>query len=159
MTKDDKEFIQSQSHPDLANTTAPRTLSASGGNTRRRKHCTSQEKVNKRQAKEKHLDSLSVGEILLGNNILTCDELLALCLSQFHLGSSPRGQPPGISSKTCPRGRDLTFKSCLGPGIRQGPGFCENESETSKNCMDKIFTGENKKQVKFLTIFEVYVFS
>ena len=36
----------------------------------------------------------------------------------------------------------------------------KNESETSKNCVDQIFTGENKKnQVVFLTIFEVYVFS
>ena len=36
----------------------------------------------------------------------------------------------------------------------------KNGSETSKNCVDQIFTGENKKtQVEFLTIFEVYVFS
>ena len=34
----------------------------------------------------------------------------------------------------------------------------ENESETSKNCVDQIFTGK-RKQVEFLTIFEVYVFS
>ena len=78
MTKDDKEFIQSPSHPDLANTAASRTSSASRGNTRRCKHGTSQEKENKRQAKEKRLDNLSVGEILLHNNIKTCDELLAL---------------------------------------------------------------------------------
>ena len=38
-----------------------------------------------------------------------------LCLSQFQLGTSP-GQPPGISSKTLPGGRDLTFESCPGAG-------------------------------------------
>ena len=35
----------------------------------------------------------------------------------------------------------------------------ENESETSKNSVDQIFTGENKKQAEFLAFFEVYVFS
>ena len=34
----------------------------------------------------------------------------------------------------------------------------KNESETSKNCVGQIFTGE-RKQVEFLTIFEVCVFS
>ena len=28
----------------------------------------------------------------------------------------PPGQPPGISSKTLPGGRDLTFESCPGAG-------------------------------------------
>ena len=32
----------------------------------------------------------------------------------------------------------------------------ENESETSKNKVDQIFAGENKKQVEFFTFFEVY---
>ena len=31
-------------------------------------------------------------------------------------GYIPSGQPPGISSKKCPGGRDLTFESCLGAG-------------------------------------------
>ena len=36
----------------------------------------------------------------------------------------------------------------------------ENESETSKNSVDQIFTGENKKkEAECLTFFEVYVFS
>ena len=34
----------------------------------------------------------------------------------------------------------------------------ENESETSKNSVDQIFTGENKKQAEFLTFLEVYLF-
>ena len=38
-----------------------------------------------------------------------------ICLSQFQLGTSP-GQPPGISSKNCPRRRDLTSESCSGAG-------------------------------------------
>ena len=41
---------------------------------------------------------------------------LALCLSQFQLGTSPPGEPPGIRSKKLPRGRDLTFESCPGAG-------------------------------------------
>ena len=35
----------------------------------------------------------------------------------------------------------------------------ENESETSKNSVDQIFTGENKKQVEFFTFFVLYLFS
>ena len=38
-----------------------------------------------------------------------------LCLSQFQLCTSP-GQPPRISSKKLPGGRDLTFESCPGAG-------------------------------------------
>ena len=37
--------------------------------------------------------------------------------------------------------------------------FVKNESETSKHCLDQIFTGENKEQVEFLTIFKAYMFS
>ena len=51
-----------------------------------------------------------------------------------------------ISSKTCPGVRDLTLKSCLGAGnSTTGRDFVKNESETSKNCVDQIFTGENKE--------------
>ena len=35
----------------------------------------------------------------------------------------------------------------------------ENESVTSKNSVDQIFTGENKRQAELLTFFEVYVLS
>ena len=31
-------------------------------------------------------------------------------------GYIPPGQPPGIRSKNCPGGRDLTFESCPGTG-------------------------------------------
>ena len=34
----------------------------------------------------------------------------------------------------------------------------ENQSETSKNSVDQIFTGENKKQAEFFTFLEVYLF-
>ena len=80
-------------------------------------------------------------------------------------GYTPPRQSLGISSKTCPGGRDLTFRSCpRGGGGREfdkGRDFVKNESETSKNCLDQIFTGKKtqKKQVEFLTIFEVCVFS
>ena len=80
----DKEFLQSPSHPDLANTAAPQTSSASRGNTRRCKHCTSPETENKRQAKEKRSDNLSV----LHNNIKTCDERLALADNQKSAGKT-----------------------------------------------------------------------
>ena len=48
------------------------------------------------------------GQVVLFN-------VFSLCLSQFQLGTST-GQPPGISSKNYPGGRDLTFESCSGPG-------------------------------------------
>ena len=75
-------------------------------------------------------------------------------------GYIPLGSPQGLAQKTCPGGRDLTFKSCPGAGnLTRALDFVKNESETSKNCVDQIFTGENKKkQVEFFTIFEVYVF-
>ena len=71
---------------------------------------------------------------------------------------SPRATP-GISSKTCP---GVGFDFWKLPGGREfdkDRDFVENESETSKNSVDQIFTGENKKQAKFLTFFEVYLFS
>ena len=49
------------------------------------------------------------------------------CVSYVSVNSNwvhPPGQPPGISSKNFPGGRDLIFESCPGPGIRQGPGLC-----------------------------------
>ena len=71
----------------------------------------------------------------------------------------PPGQPPGISSKNLPGGSGCDFEKLpRGREFDKGRDFVENESETSKNCVDQIFTGE-KKQVEFLTIYEVYVFS
>ena len=59
------------------------------------------------------------------------------------------GQPPGISSKNLPGGRDLTFKSCPGGReINKGRDFVKNESECSKICVDLIFKGENKQSKK-----------
>ena len=37
----------------------------------------------------------------------------------------PPGNPRGLAQKTCPGGRDLTFKIAPGAGIRQRQGFCE----------------------------------
>ena len=76
-------------------------------------------------------------------------------------GYIPPGQPLGISSKNLPGGLGFDFRKL--PGGREfdkGRDYVENESETSKYSMDQIFTGENKKkQVEFLTFFEVCVFS
>ena len=72
----------------------------------------------------------------------------------------PPGQPPGISSKTCPGGRDLTFESCLGAGNPTRTVILwKMNVKLQKNSVDQIFTGENKKQAEFLTFFEVYLFS
>ena len=76
-----------------------------------------------------------------------------LCLSQFQLSTFPR-QPPGISSKKPARG--------VGTSTRAGI-LWKMKSKLQKYSLDQIFTGENKKkatkkQVKFLTFFEVYVF-
>ena len=46
---------------------------------------------------------------------------LPLCLSQFQLGTSP-GQPPGISSKNLPGGRDLALESCPEAGNSKKAG-------------------------------------
>ena len=48
----------------------------------------------------------------------------------------PPGQPPGISSKNFPRGRDLTLKVARGRESDKGRDFVENEIETSKNSVD-----------------------
>ena len=41
-------------------------------------------------------------------------------------GYIPNGNPRELAQKDSPGGRDLTFESCPGPGIRQGWTFCGN---------------------------------
>ena len=74
-------------------------------------------------------------------------------------GYIPPGNPQGLAQKTCPGDRHWTFKSRPRVGNSTRAGIVKNESETSKNFVDQIFTGENRKKVEFLTIFEVYMFS
>ena len=74
-------------------------------------------------------------------------------------GYIPPGNPRGLAQKTFPGGRDLTFKSCPGAGNSTRTGILW-KMKLQKNSVDQIFTGETKKkQVEFLTFFEVYVFS
>ena len=47
---------------------------------------------------------------------------LQLMSQSIPTGYSPRATP-GDSLKKLPGGRDLTFESCVGPGIGQGQGF------------------------------------
>ena len=78
-------------------------------------------------------------------------------------GYIPPGNPRGLAQKTCPGGWDLIFESCPGAGNSTRAGIMwKMELNLQKNSVDQIFTGENKKkqkkQVEFLTFFEVYVF-
>ena len=75
-------------------------------------------------------------------------------------GYIPPANPWGLAQKTCPGGRDLTFETCPGAGNSTRTGILwKMKVKLQKNSVDQIFTGENKKQVEFLTFFEVYVFS
>ena len=70
----------------------------------------------------------------------------------------PPRQPPGISSKNLPG--DLIFESCPGAENSTRTGILwKMKVKLQKSSLDQIFTGENKKQVKFFTFLEVYVFS
>ena len=83
-----------------------------------------------------------------------------LCLSQFQLGTSPPGQPPGISSKYLPGGRDLTFESCPGAGNSTRTGLLwEMKVKLQKNRVDQIFTGENKRTSRIFGLFRGLRFS
>ena len=71
------------------------------------------------------------------------------------------GQPPGISSKNLPGGRHLTFKSCPGAGNPTQAGILyKMKVKLQKIAWIKFLQVKTKtKQVEFLTIFEVYLFS
>ena len=77
-----------------------------------------------------------------GNSTLL---LRRLYLSQYQLGTSLRATP-GISSKNLPGGSGFDFyKLCRGREFDKGRDFVKNESETLKNCVDQIFTGEKNE--------------
>ena len=69
----------------------------------------------------------------------------------------PPGQPPGISSKNLPGGRDLTFESCLGTGNSTRVGILwKMKLKLQKNSEDQSFTGENNKNKKTSRIFYLF---
>ena len=76
-------------------------------------------------------------------------------------GYIPPGQPPGISLKNLPRGSGFDFQKL--PGGREfdkGRDFVKNEGQTSNNCVDQIFTDENKKKTsRIFDDFQGYMFS
>ena len=72
-------------------------------------------------------------------------------------GYIPPRQPPGISSKACPGGRDLAFESCPGAGNSTRTGILWKMKV--KLSVDQIVLVKTKKQAEFLTFFEVYVSS
>ena len=61
-----------------------------------------------------------------------------------------------------PQSKHLTFESCPGAGNSTRAGILwKMKLKIQKSSLDQIFTGEKKprkKQVEFLTFFEVYVF-
>ena len=67
----------------------------------------------------------------------------------------PPGNPRGLAQKTCPGGRHLTFESCQGAGNSTRAGILwKMKLKLPENSGEQI----KKKQVEFLTFFEVYVF-
>ena len=75
--------------------------------------------------------------------LLTVCFKLELCQSQF--------QPPVISSKSLPGGRDLIFESCPGTENSTRPGILwKMKVKLQKNSVDQVFTGENKSKLNFL---------
>ena len=90
---------------------------------------------------QRHLFT-SILFIVINNN----SNIGALCLSQLQLSTSPQGNPRGLAQKLA-RGRDLTFKSCPGAGNSTRAGILwKMKVKLQKNCVDQIFTGENKKK-------------
>ena len=74
-------------------------------------------------------------------------------------GYIPLGNPQGLAKKSCPGGWDLTFESCpVAENLTRTGILWKMKVKLQKNSEDQIFTGENKKQAKFLP-FLVYVFS
>ena len=78
-------------------------------------------------------------------------------------GYIPPGNPQGLAQKTCPGGGDLTFESYPGAGNSTWAGISlwKMKLKLQKITWIKFITGKNKKktnrkQVEFLTFFEVY---
>ena len=72
----------------------------------------------------------------------------------------PPGQPPEISSKNLPGGRDLAFESCPETGIRQGSGFCGKWNRNFKRIAWIKFLRVKTKKYNFWPFkrFTLYVF-
>ena len=76
-------------------------------------------------------------------------------MCQFQLGTSPPGNPQGLAQKTCLGGRDLTFESCPGAGNSTRAGILwKMKLKLQKTALIE-FLHVKKKQVEFLTFFEV----
>ena len=91
--------------------------------------------------------------------ILSSQVLMGLCnVSVNSNWVHPPGQPPGISSKNLPGGRDLTFESCPGAGNSTRTGILW-KMKVKLNKIAWIKFLQVIKQAELLTFFEVYVFS
>ena len=73
---------------------------------------------------------------------------------------NPPGNPRGLAQKTCPGGRDLTFKSSPKAGNSTRAWILwKMEVKLKKIAWIKFLQVKTGKQVEFLTSFKVYVFS
>ena len=82
VTKTDKNFVQSNDHPDLNAATAPRTGAAT---SKKRKNCNSK---NAPKPKKSKLDNFTISETILNKNIKTPNELMALANAQKQNGKT-----------------------------------------------------------------------
>ena len=84
--------------------------------------------------------------------IRACSNFSNFMSHSIPTGYIPPGQPPRISSKTCPRGRDLAFESCPGAGISTRAAiFYTMKLKLQKNGVIKFLqvkTQKNKKKNK-----------
>lgn len=88
VVKEDRDFLQSEDHPNLNNTKAPRTNAASAIVVVRERlqNTAEQQPVQRPNAKKKRLSAFEVSQIIIENNIKTRTELLALAQEQKEEG-------------------------------------------------------------------------
>lgn len=90
VTKEDRDFLQSEGHPDLQNTTPPRTNAACISNARCRNDNADEDDHSSTQSskKKKRLSSFKVSEMILEKKIKSRTELLAFAQLQKEEGKS-----------------------------------------------------------------------
>ena len=96
-------------------------------------------------------------DLNLKNKEKIFDEIMS---QSIPTGYIPPGNPRGLTQKTCPGGRDLTFESCPGAGNSTRTGILwKTKVKLQKNSVDQFLQVKTRKQAEFFTFFEVYVFS
>ena len=82
---------------------------------------------------------------------------ISLMSQSIPTGYIPPGNPRGLAQKACPGVSGFDFRKL--PGDREfdkDRDYVENKIEASKNSVDQIFTGKNKKTKKACRIFDLF---